>query len=72
VAGAQLCAFITFEAPFSGMSLNPAHSVASALSAGSWKAIWIYFLIPPLAMLIAARFWLRAWRRFSTTLGTER
>ena len=55
IAGLHLCAFITFEAPFSGMSLNPARSVASALPARSWKAMWVYFTAPPLAMLLAAR-----------------
>ena len=55
VAGLHLCAFITWETPFSGMSLNPARSVASALPAGSWKAMWVYFTAPPLAMLAAAR-----------------
>ena len=55
VAGAHLCAFITLESPFSGMSLNPARSVASALPAGSWAGIWIYFVAPPVAMLMAAR-----------------
>ena len=55
VAGVHLCAFITFEAPFSGMSLNPARSVASALPAQSWKAMWVYFVAPPLAMFLAAQ-----------------
>ncbi len=54
VAGVLLTAYITFEAPFSGMSLSPARSVASALPARSWKAMWIYFTAPPLAMFLAA------------------
>lgn len=49
VAGVHLCAFITFEAPFSGMSLNPARTVASALPARSWTALWVYFVAPPAA-----------------------
>ncbi len=53
-AGFLLLAYITFESPLSGMSLNPARSVASAIPARSWKAIWIYFVTPPLAMLLAA------------------
>ncbi len=36
------------------MSLNPARSVASAILARSGKAIWIYFVAPSLAMLLAA------------------
>lgn len=52
-AGILLCAYITFEAPYSGMSLNPARSVASALPSGNWKSMWIYFVAPTLAMLLA-------------------
>jgi len=55
VAGFLLLVYITFESPLSGMSLNPARSVASAVPARSWKAIWIYFAAPILAMLLAAR-----------------
>ncbi|MDQ3116194.1 MAG: aquaporin [Verrucomicrobiota bacterium] len=54
-AGFLLCVYITFESPFSGMSLNPARRVASAIPAKSWKAMWIYFVAPPLAMWFAAR-----------------
>ncbi len=54
-AGFLLCVYITFESPLSGMSLNPARSVASAIPAKSWKAMWIYFVAPPLAMWLAAR-----------------
>ncbi len=52
-AGFLLLIYITFEAPFSGMSLNPARSVASAIPARDWKAIWIYFAAPILSMLLA-------------------
>ena len=53
-AGALVAGFITLEAPFSGMSMNPARTLASALVAGEpvWPAI--YFLAPPLGMLAAA------------------
>ncbi len=54
-AGFLLCLYITFEAPLSGMSLNPARSVASAIPAKSWKAMWIYFIAPLLAMWLAAK-----------------
>jgi aquaporin Z len=36
------------------MSMNPARTFASALSAGEWSALWIYFAAPPLGMLAAA------------------
>jgi aquaporin Z len=52
--GLLLVVYITFEAPFSGMSLNPARTVASALLAQVWTAIWVYFISPLAAMLAAA------------------
>jgi len=38
--------FITVEAPFSGMSMNPARTFASAIVAGQWKAFWLYCVAP--------------------------
>jgi aquaporin Z len=45
---------ITFEAPLSGMSMNPARSFGPALLAERFDGLWIYFVVPPLAMLAAA------------------
>jgi aquaporin Z len=53
-AGVLVALFITFEAPFSGMSMNPARSFASALIGQDWTAIWLYFTAPPFGMLLAA------------------
>jgi aquaporin Z len=53
-AAALVAAYITLEAPVSGMSMNPARTVASALFAGVWEGAWIYFVAPPLGMLTAA------------------
>lgn len=53
-AGILLTLFIAFEAPYSGMSINPARTVASALPAQVWVGWWIYFLAPPLGMLLAS------------------
>jgi aquaporin Z len=58
-AGACVALFITFEAPLSGMSLNPARSLASALAAQEWTALWLYFFAPPLGMLTAAAIYTR-------------
>ncbi len=53
---------ITFEAPLSGMSMNPARTLASALPARFLDDLWIYFLAPPLGMLAAAELYVRRHR----------
>lgn len=53
VAGFLVAAYIAVEAPFSGMSMNPARSFASAAPAGLWTDLWIYFAAPALGMLLA-------------------
>ena len=53
-AGVLVATFIALEAPYSGMSMNPARSFASAAVAGQWTDLWIYFVAPPLGMLTAA------------------
>jgi aquaporin Z len=59
VAGALVATYITLESPLSGMSMNPARSLASALAAREWDALWIYFTAPPLGMLAAAELYIR-------------
>jgi aquaporin Z len=59
-AGVLVAAYITFEAPLSGMSMNPARTFASAWPAHVWSALWIYFLAPPLGMLAAAELYVRS------------
>jgi len=54
-AGALIATYIGIEAPISGMSMNPARSLGAAVPAGEWTALWIYFVAPPLGMLIAAQ-----------------
>ncbi|WP_017300938.1 MIP/aquaporin family protein [Nodosilinea nodulosa] len=61
-AGLMVATYITFAAPISGMSINPARSFASALPAQVWTAFWIYYFAPPLAMLAAVEVYLR-WTR---------
>lgn len=53
-AATLLALYITFTAPFSGTSMNPARSLGSALVAGQWAYYWIYLIAPPLGMLLAA------------------
>jgi len=58
-AGTLVALFIIFEAPFSGMSINPSRTFGSALPAHLWTAFWIYMTAPPLGMLLAAEIYLR-------------
>ncbi len=60
VAGALVALFISIESPFSGMSMNPARTIASALPSGIWNAFWIYLVAPPLGMLAAAQIYRRS------------
>jgi len=55
VAATLLATYITFEAPLSGMSMNPARTFGSALPAHVWTALWVYFLAPPSAMVLAGQ-----------------
>jgi len=58
-AGALVATWIAVEAPLSGMSMNPARSFGSALAAGDFRALWVYFTAPPLGMLAAAQLYRR-------------
>jgi aquaporin Z len=58
-AAILVATYITFEAPFSGMSMNPARTFGSALPAHTFNALWIYFTAPPIGMLLAAELYLR-------------
>jgi aquaporin Z len=58
-AGVLIAAYITIEAPLSGMSMNPARTLASALLASHWTALWVYFTAPLLGMLLAAETYVR-------------
>ena len=59
--GCLLVIYITFEAPLSGMSMNPARTVGSAVVANVWTGWWLYFLAPTIGMLAAAEIYL--WTR---------
>jgi aquaporin Z len=52
-AALLVAAFITWEAPLSGMSMNPARTLGPAVIAMRWTGIWVYFVAPPLGMLAA-------------------
>ena len=60
-AGALVATYIAIEAPISGMSLNPARSLATNVPAMQWRSLWVYLLASPLGMLLAAGA-IEAWR----------
>jgi aquaporin Z len=51
--------YIAVESPLSGMSMNPARSLAPAIASGGLGAVWIYFLAPTAGMLLAAEVYVR-------------
>lgn len=57
-AAALVALYISIEAPLSGMSMNPARTVASAVPARTATALWVYFVGPLLGMLLAADLYL--------------
>ena len=59
VVGGLVCLYIVVEAPLSGMSMNPARTLASALPVRSWHGLWVYFTAPFGGMLLAAELHLR-------------
>ena len=54
IAGLLVATYIVVEAPISGMSMNPARTLGSNLMASAVSTLWIYFIAPPLGMLLAA------------------
>lgn len=53
VVGLLIGAYIAFESPLSGMSMNPARTFGSALAAGRWDGWWLYFVAPALGTAAA-------------------
>lgn len=58
-AGTMVATYIAVEAPFSGMSTNPARTFASALPAHLWTDYWLYLTAPFCGMLLAAECYVR-------------
>jgi len=59
--GATVATYIALEAPLSGMSMNPARTLASAIFAADFSDLSIYFIAPPLGMLLAAQLYRRTY-----------
>jgi aquaporin Z len=57
-AGCLVATYISFEAPLSGMSMNPARTFASAAPGMLWQHFWIYLTAPVLGMLTGAQLFL--------------
>jgi aquaporin Z len=53
-AGCLVALYIALEAPLSGMSMNPARTMASAIPARVFTAWWVYFVAPISGMFAAA------------------
>lgn len=54
LTGGLLMVYIMVETPYSGMSLNPARSLASAVAAGEYDGLWVYFVAPLAGATLAA------------------
>ena len=59
IAGILVATYIILESPLSGMSMDPARTLGSAVLSHTWKAWWIYFTAPPIGMLAAGELYLR-------------
>lgn len=53
--------YLMVATPYTGMSLNPARSAGSAVWASERPSLWIYFVAPVAATLLAAEIYRRLW-----------
>jgi aquaporin Z len=59
LVGALVAIYIVVERPYSGMSMNPARTLASAVPAMTWRGLWLYFSAPLLGMVLAGKVYLQ-------------
>jgi aquaporin Z len=57
--GALIAIYFAVEAPYSGMSMNPARTLASAVPAMVWTGLWLYFAAPLLGTVLAGEVYLQ-------------
>ncbi len=57
-AGALIAIYYVVERPYSGMSMNPARTFASAVPAQNWTGLWLYFAAPLSGMVAAGKVYL--------------
>jgi aquaporin Z len=62
-AGALIAIYLVVERPYSGMSMNPARTFASAVPAMIWTGLWLYFAAPLLGMVLAGELYLLSFGR---------
>jgi aquaporin Z len=62
-AAALMVIYFVVERPYSGMSMNPARTFASAVPAQVWTGIWLYFAAPLLGMAVAGEVYLLSFGR---------
>jgi aquaporin Z len=58
-ASVLVATYIIVESPFSGMSMNPARTLGSNVFASMLSTLWIYFIAPPVGMLLAGEWYSR-------------
>jgi aquaporin Z len=58
-ASLLVATYIIVESPISGMSMNPARTLGSNVFASMLSTLWIYFVAPPIGMLLAAEWYSR-------------
>lgn len=54
VTAILITCFVVFESPFSGFSMNPARTLASAIPSAIWTDWIMYMIVPTISMLSAA------------------
>jgi aquaporin Z len=62
-AGALIVIYFVLERPYSGMSMNAARTLASAVPARVWTGLWLYFAAPLLGMVVAGEVYLLSFGR---------
>jgi aquaporin Z len=58
IAACLVCIYVVVAGPVSGFGMNPSRTLASAVNAGTYTALWIYMLMPFAGMLAAAEIFL--------------
>ena len=62
-AAALMALYLMVERPYSGMSMNPARTFASAAPAQVWTGLWLYFAAPLLGMGLAGEVYVQSFGR---------